>query len=144
VVLDRKDRVLLLERDVVRGPRSVHEVRLPKGHIEAGEDDTTAAMREVREESGYGELAVIADLGLGEITFKSRGQEITRNEHYFLMRLLSDERGAPTAVGEEALFVPLWADDFESAERSLTYDGERAFVRRAREAYRMLGKSVDA
>jgi ADP-ribose pyrophosphatase YjhB (NUDIX family) len=138
VVLDRRDRVLLLERDVVRGQRSLHEVRLPKGHIEAGEADTEAAIREVREESGYQELAVLADLGLGEITFKSRGQQVTRSEHYFLMRLLADERGTPTAQGEEALFVPLWASDFESAERSLTYEGERAFVRRARDAYRVL------
>lgn len=142
VVVDRADRVLLLERTVIRGQRNVHEVRLPKGHIEAGESDTEAAIREVREESGYQQLAVLADLGMGEITFKSRGQQVTRSEHYFLMRLLADERGVPTAEGEEALFVPLWAADFESAERSLTYEGERNFVRRARDAFRVLADAA--
>jgi len=138
VVLDDKARILLLERDVVRGSRTLHEVRLPKGHIEPGESDPQAAMREVREESGYVALEILADLGTGEVTFTSRGQQVTRAEHYYLMRLLDPARETPTAVGEEALFVPLWAPDFASAERSLTYDAERAFMRRAREAYAAL------
>lgn len=137
-MLDSNDRVLLLERDVVRAQRTLHEVRLPKGHIEAGESDVQAAVREVQEESGYRDLRVLADLGQGEVTFRSRGQQITRQEHYFLMRLVSDARGVPTAVGEEALFVPLWAPDFATAETQLTYDGERSFVRRASEAFAVL------
>jgi 8-oxo-dGTP pyrophosphatase MutT (NUDIX family) len=141
VVVDRAGRVLLLQRQVRRGDRIVHEVRLPKGHIEAGESDVEAAVREVREESGYQEFAILADLGSAEISFDSRGERVTRNEHYYLMRLLSTDRGLPTGLGEEALFEPLWVADLAQAELSLTYDGERAFARRASVAY---GGAIDA
>ena len=36
---------------------------LPKGHIEAGEDKMTAALREIKEESGLTELEPIKELG---------------------------------------------------------------------------------
>lgn len=36
---------------------------LPKGHIEAGEDTLTAALREIHEESGITELEYVRDLG---------------------------------------------------------------------------------
>ena len=35
---------------------------LPKGHIEAGEDPETAAMREVEEETGIGNLEIVREL----------------------------------------------------------------------------------
>jgi 8-oxo-dGTP pyrophosphatase MutT (NUDIX family) len=135
VVLDATDRVLLLERVLTRGDRRVHEVRLPKGHIEPGESDVEAALREVREESGYQALAVLLDLGVAENRFLARsGEQVTRDEHYYLMRLLSAERGEPTALGEEALFQPLWVADLEAAEATLTFASERAFIARARAA----------
>jgi 8-oxo-dGTP pyrophosphatase MutT (NUDIX family) len=136
VVLDAADRVLLLERVLVRGEQRLHEVRLPKGHIEAGESDVDAAVREVREESGYQDLVVLLDLGAAENRFLARsGEHVTRDEHYYLMRLLSGERGEPTAEGEEALFEPLWAADLDAAERTLTFESERTFIARARVAY---------
>jgi 8-oxo-dGTP pyrophosphatase MutT (NUDIX family) len=36
---------------------------LPKGHLEAGEDALAAALREIREESGVGELELVGELG---------------------------------------------------------------------------------
>ena len=43
-------------------------MRLPKGHVEAGETDAQAALREVCEETGYCKVAIVDDLGtmLGE------------------------------------------------------------------------------
>ena len=51
------DKLLVLERPA-RG-----EVRLPKGHVEPGEAPREAALREVREEAGYADLEIVADLG---------------------------------------------------------------------------------
>jgi len=80
---------------------------------------------------------VLLDLGAAENRFRARnGEQVTRDEHYYLMRLLISERGKPTAEGEEALFQPLWVADLEAAEPMLTFDSERAFVARARAAYR--------
>ena len=44
--------VLLIERWVTRGGAPFYEARLPKGHVEAGETDAEAALREVCEEAG--------------------------------------------------------------------------------------------
>ena len=46
VVLDAEGRMLVLVRDVVRDGATVHEVRLPKGHIDPGETEEQAARRE--------------------------------------------------------------------------------------------------
>jgi len=56
-VVIHEGQVLLLDRPG-RG-----EVRLPKGHVEPGEEPAEAALREVREEAGYADLAILADLG---------------------------------------------------------------------------------
>ncbi len=132
VVVDAAGRLLVIERDVVRGGRMVHEVRLPKGHIDPGESPEAAAMREVGEESGYWDVAIVADLGEATSTFCHAGRRHIRRERYFLMRLTNPKRGAPafTPGSEEVLFRPAWRDP-QAAERSMTYPSEQDFVRRA-------------
>ncbi len=133
VVVDRWGHVLLLERDVVRDGRPVHEVRLPKGHVEPGESDEEAALREVCEESGYCDLLILADLGTARSEFDFEGRHIVRDEHYFLMGLKSPtwsgQRTDPTK--EEALFRVTWVKDLATAQRMLSYESEREFARRA-------------
>ena len=55
--------LLLLDRP------SRAEVRLPKGHIDPGESAEEAALRETGEETGYGDLHVLADLGCRTVKF---------------------------------------------------------------------------
>lgn len=131
VVIDDQRRVLVLERDVEREGRTVHEMRLPKGHIDPGETPEEAAKREVGEESGYWRVEIIADLGTAHSSFDFRGAHHERDERYFLMRLISSERQAPQPSGkEEALFQPVWAP-LDEAETRMTYGSEREFMRRA-------------
>lgn len=133
VVLDDAGRVLLIERNVERGGWPVHEVRLPKGHIEPGEQPAEAAAREVCEETGYCWLEIIADLGSLENHFVHGEQRVERNERYYLMRLTGASAGQPRpATAEEARFRPLWVADLETAVQQLTFESEREFVRRAR------------
>ncbi|MBP8129519.1 MAG: NUDIX domain-containing protein [Candidatus Hydrogenedentes bacterium] len=134
VVVDAVGRILTIERDVERDGRSVHEVRLPKGHIDPGETAEAAAMREVGEESGYWGVEIVADLGTAHSEFDFRGKRHVREERYFLMRLVNAENlGQRVHAGsEEALFAPHWLDPAE-AEARMTYPSEREFVRRARE-----------
>lgn len=137
VVVDAAGRILVIERDVERDGRIVHEVRLPKGHIDPGETPEAAALREVGEESGYWEVEITGDLGTARSEFDFRGKHHVRQERYFLMRLLRDEnRGQRVRPGsEEALFAPHWLDPAE-AEARMTYPSEREFVQRARERLR--------
>ena len=131
VVFDGRGRLLALERHVPRDGAVVHEIRLPKGHLDPGETPEQAAVREVREESGYQGLEITADLGEAESEYTFRGKRHHRTERCFLMRLTDPRRGAPQPVGEEeALFSPLWLDPQEAAER-LTYPSEQEFARRA-------------
>jgi 8-oxo-dGTP pyrophosphatase MutT (NUDIX family) len=137
VVVDDAGRVLLLKRDVERNGTLTHEVRLPKGHIEAGETPEEAALREVCEESGYCHLQIILDLGESHTSFDYRNKHVERDEHYFLMRLSRPERQAPQPTSEhseEALFTPFWASSLREAEALLTFESEKLFVRRARQA----------
>ncbi len=104
------------------------EIRLPKGHVEPGEGLAEAALRETREETGYDDLLLTADLGTQIVEFDYRGQHIVRSEHYFLFLLQGDTRA--TSNGE-AQFAPAWLP-WDQAEAALTYEAEREWVRRAR------------
>ena len=133
VVSDGAGRVLVLERDVTRDGRRVHEVRLPKGKLEPGEALEAAARREVGEESGYWSLDCLTDLGEEVSHFHYYGRDNVRTEHYFLFRTDADAepRPSPDAGSEEALFEPVWTTP-DDAEARLTYASEREFMRRAR------------
>ena len=119
-------KILLLDR-AVRG-----EMRLPKGHVEEGESPVQAALREVREEAGYANLEILADLGVQQTRFVDPHKErrVTRDERFFLMRL-SDERQIERDLSEHQ-FTPVWAP-LDEAISLLTFDAEREFVRRALE-----------
>ncbi len=135
VVVDDAGRVLLLARHVERRGATIHEIRLPKGHIDPGETPAEAALREVCEESGYCHLQIIADLGEAHVSFDYRHKHVERDERYFLMRLTRSGQQAQqfhNEHSEEALFVPFWADSPEAAEALLTYESEKQFLRRAR------------
>ena len=134
VVVDERGCVLLIERWVTRGGAPFYESRLPKGHVEAGETDAEAALREVCEEAGLCRLSVLADLGEYTTVFDARDGRVTRQEHYFLMQPGGDEI-TPHAVdpnSEEARFVAHWYPNLDAAEEAITFESEREFLRRAR------------
>ncbi|MCX6032714.1 MAG: NUDIX domain-containing protein [Chloroflexi bacterium] len=136
IVVDDAGRALLIERLVMRNGQIGLEVRLPKGHVEPGETDEEAALREVCEETGYCGLAVTADLGeyLNEFNWPDQQARVLRHEHYYLMRLTDPVRGKPqfdNPDAEEARFLPRWAANLAEAERVLTFESEKEFVRRA-------------
>jgi 8-oxo-dGTP pyrophosphatase MutT (NUDIX family) len=132
VVVDESGRILVLERDVARAAGTLHEVRLPKGHVDEGETHEEAAVREVGEESGYWKVTVEADLGTAHTRFTFHGIQHERDEHYYLMRAQADARGETDfdEGSEEALFTPTWLAPGDALAR-MTFDTERDFVGRA-------------
>lgn len=109
---------------------SRNEVRLPKGHVEPGEEVCEAALREVREETGYASLRIVHDLGAQLVEFDNPrdGYHYLRLEHYFIMAL--DDEEPFDRPPQDAQFSPWWAPLTEAA-LLLTFESEREVARRA-------------
>ena len=128
VVIDESGgRALLLIRP------SRDEVRLPKGHLEPNECMTKAALRETQEETGYGDLEIIADLGEQLITFFFDGNRVKRTEHYFLMQTRTPRRVERPHADEQQFFT-VWVP-WDAVEENLTFEAEKEWARRAQEAW---------
>ena len=105
-------------------------VRLPKGHVEAGEDHERAALREVREETGR--LARICrrlDENRYEYRNRRTGERIAKRVVYYLME---DQGEAPDPRDDEMERIEWVA--LEAAAERLTFENERGIVRLAVEA----------
>ncbi|MCS7220246.1 MAG: NUDIX domain-containing protein [Anaerolineae bacterium] len=127
-VVVHEGNVLLLNRP------SRGEVRLPKGHVEPGENTAETALREVREETGYARLRIVGDLGMQQVEFDNPydGRHYVRHEHYFLMCL--DGLEQVTRPAEDAQFALYWVPIAEAADL-LTFESERVIMRRAQIAF---------
>jgi len=114
---------------IVHRPR-YDDWSLPKGHVEAGERPSDAALREVREETGV-RAEAIAPLG----TTEHRVAEATKRVHWFLMRPATDldDPAAGTArLDDGEVDDARWCDVLEAA-RLLSYPSELALLQRALE-----------
>jgi 8-oxo-dGTP pyrophosphatase MutT (NUDIX family) len=125
VLVNQNDnRVLILIRP------SRDEVRLPKGHVETGENPEATALREVKEESGYSDIAVIKPLGEQLVVFQYNGHQIHRKEYYYLMSARSKQQ-IPRSLEDANQFYPTWVD-WDQATSAITFEAECEWLRRAR------------
>ncbi|GAX91548.1 NUDIX hydrolase [Effusibacillus lacus] len=97
-----------------------NKMTLPKGHLEEGETEKQAALREVREETGI-EAQIIGD-PLGVISFQfdvpGRGS-VTKEVTYYLMEAVSGETKAQIEEIRDVFWFPL--------EHVLTIHSERGY-----------------
>ena len=111
------DQVVLLDRP------SRQEVRLPKGHVEPGEEPEAAARRETAEETGFADLHLLADLGVQTVRFEYLNRNIHRTEHWFLYQLGSaGRRDRPPE--DECQFGTMWCP-WSVARGLLTFEAEQ-------------------
>lgn len=98
----------------------------PKGHLEAGETDREAALREVHEETGI--LArVVEPLGKIDFWFMADGRRIHKTVHHFLMLKVGGALSDTDPEVESVEWVPL-----PMVHSRLAYPDERSLLRKAR------------
>jgi 8-oxo-dGTP pyrophosphatase MutT (NUDIX family) len=96
---------------------------LPKGKLEAGEDDAAAAVREVREETG---CDAVIERDLGTVSYNvSDGRP--KSVRYDLMTAGADAGGTEDDVDVVRWLAP------DGVEELLTYATDRDVLARARE-----------
>ncbi|WP_293173949.1 NUDIX hydrolase [Oceanithermus sp.] len=120
VLLDDGCRVLLIRTTNLKGEPVW---TLPKGLIEPGETPEQAALREVREETGYA-AEIVRALEPSTYWFVRDGRKVKKRVDWFLMRPLGKVGEHDHEVETAAWFT------LEEALGRLRYRGDRDLVRR--------------
>ena len=118
LVLDEQGRVLLIRARDLRGQPVW---TLPKGALAPGETSAEAALREVREETGY-RCELERELAPATYWFRRDGRQIKKTVRWFLMRPLEKVGDHDHEVDEV-----LWTDKADALAR-LRYDSDRRLV----------------
>jgi 8-oxo-dGTP diphosphatase len=118
LVVDGDQNVLLIR---ARDLRNRPVWTLPKGALSPGESSEAAALREVREETGY-RCEVVRELEPVTYWFQREGQRIRKTVRWFLMRPLAKE-GEHDHEVDEVRWVPA-----EEASTLLRYDSDRRLL----------------
>ncbi len=121
-MLDDSGNVLLIR---ARDLRNRPVWTLPKGALTAGESSEDAALREVREETGY-RCEVVRELEAVTYWFQREGERIRKTVRWFLMHPI-EKVGEHDHEVDEVRWVAL-AD----ADQLLRYDSDRRLVAAAR------------
>jgi 8-oxo-dGTP pyrophosphatase MutT (NUDIX family) len=118
LVFDEDGRVLLIR---ARDLRNQPVWTLPKGALNPGESSADAALREVREETGY-RCELVRELTAVTYWFQRGGRRIRKTVRWYLMRPIEK-------VGEHDHEVDevLWTDRADAQSR-LRYDSDRRLL----------------
>jgi len=119
VVIDRRDdrqRVLVVHRP------AYDDWSLPKGHVDAGETPSAAALREVAEETGVA-ARIVRELG----TTQYRSGTLHKQVHWFLMERTPDSAEPTERAADAEVDIAAWWDE-DVAQRELTHPADRRLV----------------
>jgi 8-oxo-dGTP pyrophosphatase MutT (NUDIX family) len=101
----------------------------PKGHVEDGERPEVAAIREVGEETGLGDLNLGASIDTIDWYFRFRGRLIHKVCHFYLM---FTEVADTSPQRSEGITACRW-ESYEDAAQLVSYANARDVLKRAHE-----------
>jgi len=100
---------------------------LPKGHVEAGETNEQAAIREVEEETGI-QSSVLMLLGTIDFWFMAAEKRIHKTVHHFILDAQGGELSDEDREVDEVAWIPIG-----EVEGKLAYPDERKLMARVPE-----------
>ncbi|NPA58139.1 MAG: NUDIX hydrolase [Aquificae bacterium] len=106
----------------------------PKGNVEKGEPKDSAALREVKEETGV-DAEIVDYIGEVDYWYSLGLDRIHKFVYYYLMRYKGGEITPQKEEIDEAKFVPL-----SEAEKLLTYETDRKILKKAVQMLKKLGE----
>ena len=99
----------------------------PKGHVESGETPDVAALREVSEETGLGDLRLRSPIETIDWYFRFRGRLIHKICHFYLMET---DSATTCPQRDEGITACRW-ETFDQASRLVSYENARVVLRHA-------------
>lgn len=116
--------VLLIKNAAMKNPAKAYW-GFPKGHIDPGERDGEAAIRELKEETQI-EAEVVTKLGESQYVFSRSGERIAKSVVYFLFKYISGD----VVPQEHEVLEVNWFEPKE-AEELLSFKKDKEFLKLA-------------
>ena len=117
-IVCKGEKVLLIKTEDLKGNPVW---TFPKGVIEKGEKAKDAALREVREETGY-DVKIVRLLDVVEYFFRREGELIKKSVKWFLMEPIK-KMGEPDWEVSEITWIK-----YDEAKELLTYKSDRKLI----------------
>ena len=103
----------------------------PKGHLENDETPQEAALREIAEETGISNLAIIDEIGEQKYSCSSGTSKVLKTVHIFLMEASGSDA---IKVQTEEISSAEWVSPDEAIKK-IGYDGSRDMLNKALEIF---------